>query len=69
MWEGKYDDAMDKLFRAYNDRFNCEPDEYAEIAYELMTYEEFSGYIQECLEKDISLPRLILTKEGIIEYY
>ena len=60
MWEGKYDDTMDKLFRAYHEKFKCCPDTYAEIAYELMTYEEFSGYIQECLEKNVEIPDVVV---------
>ena len=60
MWKGKYDDAMDKLFRAYYEKFNCCPDTYAEIAYELMTYEEFLGYIQECLEKDVEIDEVVI---------
>ncbi len=60
MWKGKYDDTMDKLFRAYYEKFNCCPDTYAEIAYHLMTYEEFSGYIQECLEKDVEIDEVVI---------
>lgn len=59
MWKGKYDDAMKKVFIAYNDRFGCDPDTYAEIAYELMTYDEFSGYIKECLEKNVEIPDVV----------
>ena len=60
MWKGKYDDTMDKLFRTYHEKFKCCPDTYAEIAYKLMTYEEFSGYIQECLEKNVEIDEVVI---------
>ena len=59
MWKGNYDDALDKLFDTYYDKFGCDPDTYAEIAYELMTYEEFTGYIKECLEKNVEIPDVV----------
>lgn len=59
MWKGKYDDAMRKLFVEYNHKYDCDPDTYAEIAYELMSYEEFSGYIKECLEKGVEIPDVV----------
>ncbi len=58
-WKGKYDNKMKKLFWAYNGKYGCDPDTYAEIAYELMTYEEFSRYIKECLEKNVEIPDVI----------
>ena len=51
MWEGKFDEHLKELGMRYDAEFGCAPDTYAGIAYELMTYDEFCGYIEECLEK------------------
>lgn len=59
MWKGKFDASLKELFLQYQERFNCCPDLYAEIAYELMTYDEFSGYIRECLEKNVEIPDVV----------
>ena len=59
MWKGKFDDAMKALFIEYYDRFGCEPDTYEEIAYQNMTYDEFSGYIKECLEKGVEIDMVV----------
>ena len=59
MWKGNYDEALDKLFDEYYAKFRCDPDTYAEIAYELMTYEEFTGYIKKCLENGVEIPDVV----------
>ena len=59
MWEGLFDEKMRQLFVMYDERFGCCPDEYEEIAYYAMTYDEFAGYIKECLEKDVEIPDVV----------
>lgn len=59
MWEGLFDENMEHLFDMYHERYGCCPDEYEEIAYDLMDYDEFSGYIKECLEKDVEIPDVV----------
>lgn len=59
MWEGLFDDNMRKLFDLYEERFRCDPDTYEEIAYYAMSYDEFAGYIKECLEKDVEIPEVV----------
>ena len=51
MWEGLFDDKMRNLFIEYEKMFGDDPDTYEEIAYHAMSYDEFVGYIEECLEK------------------
>ena len=59
MWKGLFDEEMRRLFVLYNERFGGCPDEYEEIAYDLMSYDEFAGYIKECLEKDVEIPDVV----------
>lgn len=52
MWEGKVTEELKELFHDYmaeND--GMPPDEYDEICYDAMTYEEFVGYIKEALRR------------------
>ncbi len=60
MWEGLFDYVMEKLFDLYEERFGCDPDTYEEIAYYAMSYDEFAGYIKECLEKDVEIPDVVV---------
>lgn len=59
MWEGKWNEYMKDLFIKYNDKFGCSPDTYEEIIYEAMDYEEFCGYIEECLKKNKEIPDVV----------
>ncbi|MGN0577128.1 MAG: hypothetical protein ACI4J4_00765 [Ruminiclostridium sp.] len=59
MWKGVFDEKMEKLFDEYNERFGCDPDTYEEIAYHAMSYDEFAGYIEECLEKGLEISRVV----------
>ena len=59
MWEGKWDDHIKKLFLEYRDKFGCSPDTYEDILYEAMSYDELCGYIEECLEKNKSIPYVV----------
>ena len=60
MWEGLFDEDMKKLFDLYEERFRCDPDTYEEIAYDLMSYDEFAGYIKEWLNKDVEIPEVVI---------
>ena len=52
MWKGKITLELKELARKYADEHHgCGPDEYDEIFYDTITYDEFVGYIQEALEK------------------
>ena len=60
MWEGKWTDELSKLFKQYkNQHDGAEPDDYAEILYSAMSYEEFVGYIKECLRTGKSIPDVV----------
>ena len=59
MWEGKVDDYLKSIAKKYIEEFGCPPDTYEEIAYECMTYEEFCGYIEECLEKHVEIDEVV----------
>ena len=60
MWEGKWTDELSRLYDQYKDQHpNSYPDEYAEILYSAMTYEEFVGYIRECLRTGKSIPDVV----------
>lgn len=59
MWKGKFDDSLKNLFVAYDERFGCEPDTYEEIYYDDMSYEEFVGYINQALEKNVEIDEVI----------
>ena len=59
MWKGKVDSHLIEIANKYYDEFGCDPDTYEEIAYECMTYEEFCGYIEECLEKHVEIDEVV----------
>jgi len=59
-WKGKVDGALKKLFDLYYEKFGCAPDTYAQIYYSCMTYEKFSAYIQECLDKNVEIPYVVI---------
>ena len=64
MWEGKYTEEMDQLFTEYIAMFGGDPDGYEDIGYESMSYDEFLGYIKECLEKHIEIPDAVGGENG-----
>lgn len=52
MWKGKMTDELVDLFRQYNEEIGeGDPDEYEELCYDAMTYDEFVGYIKEALRR------------------
>lgn len=59
MWKGNFDDHLKKLFVAYDECFGCEPDTYEEICYDDMSYDEFAGYINQALEKNVEIDEVI----------
>lgn len=59
MWEGQWDENIDKLFVKYNEIFGCYPDTYEGILYEVMDYDEFCGYIEKCLKKNKCIPDIV----------
>ena len=48
------------MSKHYDKQFKRDPDTYEEIAYDLMSYDEFAGYIKECLEKDVEIPDVVI---------
>lgn len=60
MWEGLVTPELDDLFRRYAEQHHgIEPDEYLDVYYEELTYDEFVGYIRKCLETGLELPEVI----------
>lgn len=60
MWKGKFDRNLKALFEKYDKRFDGYPDTYEEIAYDDMSYDEFVGYIMECLENGVEIPDVVV---------
>ena len=60
MWEGKWTDELSRLYAQYEEQHpGVEPEDYEEILYSAMTYEEFVGYIRECLKKGVEIPDVV----------
>lgn len=60
MWNGIMTEELEHLFDLYAEQHNgVEPDEYDDVYYEEISYEEFIGYIQKCLETGEELPEVI----------
>ena len=60
MWNGLVTDELNELFQQYAEQHNgIEPDEYEDIYYEEISYEEFVGYIRKCLRTGEELPDVI----------
>ena len=52
MWTGEWTEELEELFRQYNEEIGeGDPDEYEELCYDAMTYDEFVGYIKEALRQ------------------
>lgn len=54
MWEGQYDEKLSQLYDEYYECFGCLPDTYEEIY-----YDEFVGYINQALEKNVEIDEVI----------
>lgn len=60
MWSGKFTEELSVLYQKYVALFRgAAPDEYDELCYDAMTYEEFVGYIKECLERNEEMPEVV----------
>lgn len=59
MWTGKLTDELKELYKQYYEMFETEPDWYAEIFYDGMSYEEYVGFIRECLKKKVEIPYVV----------
>ena len=52
MWEGTVTKELEELGKAYAaEHHGMWPDEYDELCYDAMSYEEFVGYIREALRR------------------
>lgn len=52
MWKGKVTDELKELAQKYASKNSGYfPDEYEELCYDAMTYDEFVGYIKEALRR------------------
>ena len=53
-------EELNDLFCQYREEFGVgDPDEYDEICYDAITYEEFVAYIQLALERHQELPEIV----------
>ena len=59
MWKGRVTNELIELHKAYLEKYNMEPDEYCEILYDAMSYEEYVGYIQTCLKERVQIPKVV----------
>ena len=60
MWDGQWTDELSRLYDQYDAQHDgVDPDDYAEILYSAMSYEEFVGYIKECLRTGKSIPDVV----------
>lgn len=51
---------LEALFSQYREKFGVgDPDEYDEFNYNVMTYDEFVGYIKECLAAGKEMPDVV----------
>lgn len=60
MWEGKVTEELRELYLLYmTQNQGMPPDEYEELCYDAMTYEEFVGYIKEALRRHCDIVEVI----------
>ena len=60
MWNGLVTDEVNELFQRYAEQHNgADPDEYDDIFYNDLSYDEFVGYIRKCLETGLAMPYVI----------
>lgn len=53
-------EELKHLFEQYEERFGVgAPDEYDELNYGAMTYDEFVGFIKKCLATDREMPEVV----------
>ena len=68
-WKGKVTKELDKLYEEYHQLFKVYPDFYLELegCYD-MSYEEYVGYIKECIEKKKAMPYVVYPDENPDEW-
>lgn len=60
LWKGKKTEELKELYTQYKKLF-CPfyPGSYEEIAYNSMTYDEYVGYIKECIKQKKEMPDIV----------
>lgn len=65
MWKGEFTEELKKLFLEYIKQNNgVAPDEYLELCYDTMTYDEFVSYIKEALRRHCDIVEVVNELEG-----
>ena len=60
MWKGKVTEELIDLYKQYHELFpDGYPDEYEEIEYQGMTYDEYVGYIKECIKQKKEMESIV----------
>lgn len=59
MWKKEITDELKELAQEYKRRFGIFADGYDELLYEVMTYDEFVGYIKKSLATGKELPDIV----------
>lgn len=60
MWTGVVTDELRSLAKQYREKFNgAWVDGYDELNYDAMSYEDFVGYIKECLATGKEMPEVV----------
>ena len=68
MWEDKFTEELEELYRQYNEIFpDSYPDEYDDIECDTMDYDEFVGYIKECIKQKKEMPDIVCPLDEIME--
>ena len=65
MWTGEFTPELEELYRQYIALHDVPPDSYDELMCDEMTYDEFVGYIKECLATGKEMPRVVPLFEGM----
>ena len=62
LWHGERTEELNDLYRQYEHLFGMSPGGYEEIndGYDGMTYDEFVGYIKECIRRKKSMPYIVI---------
>ena len=60
MWESEFTEELLDLYKKYAaEHYGVEPDGYDELCCNAMTYEEFVGFIKECLATGKEMPEVV----------